>query len=96
MPDRIDLLHRTNRSVFFIDQGVQNHLYGYLMVRHILFDNRFTLRSLMFQSGAADADPLATALCDHFLRIHIDELIFKRRTAGIYNQNFHFHSLRIA
>ena len=78
-----------DNAVFGIEQRIFDLLKCHHMVLHrdFLFQNA-AIRGFVGKA-AVDADALAKALCHHLFAVHIDELIFHRRTACVNNQNLH-------
>lgn len=89
MPHRIDFLHRRYDARLFVREFFENELHGDVVVGHGLFDHRLLSLCLMGEFGTLDADPLAIALGDDLLGLHVDELIFEGGAPRIDDQNFH-------
>ena len=90
----VDLVHRLDDARLAVDELVQDKLNGFGVIRDLLLDNKGLAQRLMRETAALDPDALDVALCEDFLRLDVDELIFQRRTACVDDQNFHVVLLR--
>ena len=77
--DCIDFLNRSDNTVVFVGQGIQNQFYSYGMVWHWGFNNIVVFaRNFVGQNGTFDADSLTQTFCQNVLVLHINQLIFQR------------------
>ena len=72
-----------------LDQGVDNDLHGLEVVFHRLGDDLVVIAVPLLAKGVVAANLLAQALGDNALVVHVDNLVLKRRTTGIDNENVH-------
>ena len=87
--DRGNFIHGFDYAAVFADESVQHHFDGRRMVRHVLFENVFLTVGFMFENRAFNADSLAETFGNDAFVLHVDKLIFERRTARVYYKNFH-------
>ena len=86
MTDGRNLIRIFDHAVAGILKRFHNQFNSCLVSRHIFLDLHLVLASrLMGQLGTGNADPLTEAFGDYTLVIHIDQLIFQRRTSAVDN-----------
>ena len=93
MTDRVDLLHGADDAVLLVHEGVENSRDGFVVGGHGDvggLDGLLALELGLVGELAVDADALTKTFGEQRLVLHVDELIFQRRAAGVDNQNFHF------
>ena len=88
----VDLLHRADHAVLFIDQRIKNGLDGLAVGRH--GDGGFLYRFLAGQlrlvgKAAVDANAFAKALGKQLARGGVEQLILQRGRTRIDDQNVH-------
>ena len=89
-----NLFYVLDCAVFRIDQSFKNQLQRLFVRRHVLFYDRFSaVGGFLREDGSRESDAFANSLCQNFLVLHVDDLIFKAAAAGVYNQNFHIFNL---
>ena len=90
--DGIDLGHRGDNTVFRTGQLVDDSRDRLGMGRQgkILVEDGLVAEQRAVLQMPADADALAEALGKNLLGLHIDQLVFEGRAAGVNHKNFHF------
>ena len=92
--DCVDFLNRSDNTVVFVGQGIQNQFYSYGMVWHWGFNNIVVFaRNFVGQNGTFDADSLTQTFCQNVLVLHINQLIFQRGASAVHYKNFHIKFL---
>ena len=90
MPDRADFVGGFDCAELRIDHRFEHEFDCRSVIFHILLDvKHLAVRRLLGQLTALERDALADSLENRLLRVHIDKLIFERRTACVDNENFH-------
>ncbi len=78
------LIHTGNYSGFIIGKHIRHLVHCHGMVYHVLLDYRLLASDLrMFDNGIVNPYPVAHAFCQNRFLLHINQLIFERRTARI-------------
>ena len=84
MTQCIDFFHRFYNTMICICQCVQYHFYSHAVVLHIIVKNHIIFASrLMFQSRTFNTNSFAKTFCHYCFCIHINQLIFQRRTTTV-------------
>ena len=93
MTHRVDLADVGEHPVDGIHQQIQHPFQRGLVIREGGFHLVGRRARLLVGDGAAGADAFTVALGQHMARVHIKQLIFQGRAAGVDHQNFHGSTL---
>ena len=86
--DRLNLVHGLDRAVFRVRKRLDDFQHRRAVIGHVLFeDELFLARRRVRQCRTFDANPLDQAFRLHGFGVHIDQLIFDRRAAGVNDQD---------
>ena len=90
--DGVDLLHRTDDAVLFIDQRIEHGLDGLIVRGHGdggLLDRFFARQLGLVGKAAVDADALAQTLGKQLARGGVEQLVLQRGRTRVDDQNIH-------
>ena len=89
--DGVDLLHGGDHTVLGAGQLVDDRGNGLGVRGHrqVFVKDRLAADERGVLQVTVDADALAQALGQEMFGLHVDQLIFQRRAAGIDDKNFH-------
>ena len=84
MTDGVDLLEVFDATDLRIDEFLQDKLDTYGVFGHRFLEFHFlSVRQFDQQEGIRQTDLLDTALCHHFLALHLKELILNTATSAV-------------